>query len=137
VHKYNRKVNVSDIKCIYSIHCLFLNLFLREQGKIMDNSVDIKDPNSYTKRLDYLAEKLEKTKECREINNRYSKLYKALENIIPEDKQNLIRQLDDTYMELLILHEYYFYIHGHKDRPEFQGIFKKIKNWLFGIKGVK
>ena len=64
--------------------------------------VDIKDPNSYTKRLDYLAEKLEKTKECREINRRYSKLYKSLENIIPKEKQDLIRQLDDTYMELLI-----------------------------------
>ena len=28
----------------------------------MDTSVDIKDPNSYTKRMDYLAEKLEKNK---------------------------------------------------------------------------
>ncbi|NLI59365.1 MAG: hypothetical protein GX387_12800 [Clostridium sp.] len=98
--------------------------------------VDIKDPNSYTKRLDYLAEKLEKTKECREINRRYSKLYKSLENIIPKEKQDLIRQLDDTYMELLILHEDFFYKNGYLDKPEFKGVFRRIKNWLFGLQSA-
>lgn len=95
--------------------------------------IDIKDSNSYVKRLDDLAVKLEKTRECREINKRYSKLYNSLENIIPKEKQDLIRQLDDTYMELLILHEDFFYRNGHLDKPEFKGFFKKIKNWLLGI----
>lgn len=95
--------------------------------------IDIKDSKSYAKRLDDLAEKLEKSKECREINRRYSKLYNSLENIIPKEKQDLIRQLDDTYMELLILHEDFFYRNGHLDKPEFQGFFRKIKNWLLGI----
>jgi thiamine kinase-like enzyme len=103
---------------------------------IENTCVDIKDPHSYTKRLDYLAEKLEKTKECREINRRYSKLYKSLENIIPKEKQDLIRQLDDTYMELLILHEDFFYKNGHLDKPEFKGVFRRIKNWLFGLQST-
>lgn len=116
----------------------FYKFILREQGDIMNKNfentcIDIKDSKSYAKRLDDLAEKLEKSKECREINRRYSKLYNSLENIIPKEKQDLIRQLDDTYMELLILHEDFFYRNGHLDKPEFQGFFRKIKNWLLGI----
>ncbi|TYQ14593.1 UNVERIFIED_CONTAM: hypothetical protein Cloal_0944 [Acetivibrio alkalicellulosi] len=97
-----------------------------------ETGINIKDTLDYTKRLDTLAEKLEKTKESIEINRKYTEQYNLLEKALPKDKLDLIRQLDDTYMELLILHEEFFYKSGHMDRPEFNGLFNKIKNWLFG-----
>ncbi|MDQ2086506.1 hypothetical protein RBH29_08705 [Herbivorax sp. ANBcel31] len=106
-------------------------------GKNIENTcVDIENNTDYTKRLDALAVKLDKTKECKEINSRYNELYKSLENAVPKEKQELIRQLDDTYMELLIIHEDFFYKNGHLDRPEFKGFFKKLKNWLFGLQNI-
>lgn len=73
------------------------------------------DENAYFNRICDLEQIVTKDEQYRLINDDLKTVFKKIQALLPEDKQNLASEAEDCFTELLMLYEEYFYKYGYSD----------------------
>jgi hypothetical protein len=79
-----------------------------------------------SKRLDKLTLNFEKTLDYKMTFARLEMCYNNLRQCLHECDLKVISDIDDCFVEVLIIFEKYFYIKGYKDGRRSKGIFKRL-----------
>jgi hypothetical protein len=90
----------------------------------------MKDTIVLNRRLDELVESLESTEQFSRAYKKMDGYIKEIKYNLPENKKCLALKVDDSFIDVLILFEEYFYKQGYSDGIRQKGIFKKIIKWF-------